>query len=494
MSLPQIRQEDLKSYSVVDTSTEKVYKSTYGPTHSHVLLKILSLSNLNDRYRQLVLDHIEYINKIKSEYLTQMVGIYRTPNTLGIVTQWMPNGSLHSLIYQRDLYPVLPLSICIRILKDVAEGLTFLHNLHPSIMHQRLKPCNILLDAQYHVKLSDVQLPNLQKLGVFMDQDNSAHKVYMSPQRLQKHDPTTADDIYSLGFITHVALTRKCPLNEIDPLKWDTLVQRGHRPQPSIDIILKSSNLQQSQRVHLSQFVNLCWHQNPSMRPKADECLKKLRNIMQAFSVEESKREMDNFVSKKEMAMQDSESQTRTVEFDIRYLDVPDSWSTSHRNRTQSAPEEGTEASSCSVKKEHRSASLPVSTSSNSSHMPTMGPYPRTAWNNGVGWTHVEPVDHSIRPHLYRCQNGVETLRKNREVLLNSITEGHLNQLIDTMRSKFVLSRDDAENINAEHTLKARIRQCMETCCEKGEEASQLVLDNLHSRKIIIYMNPTSPV
>lgn len=174
--------------------------------------------------------------------------------------------------------------------------------------------------------------------------------------------------------------------------------------------------------------------------------------------------------------MQDSQYQTRTVEYDIRLLD--DSW-TSHRDRTQSTPEESTGVSLCSEKKEKRN-SLPVSSLTSCSHMPTMGSYPRAAWVNGVSWTHAEPVDYSTHP-----QNCVYTLKKKREVLLNSITEGQLNQLIDTMRSNFLLSRDDAENINAEKTLKPRIRKCFEICCEKGEEASQKALDILHSRKII---------
>ncbi|XP_072278973.1 receptor-interacting serine/threonine-protein kinase 2-like isoform X2 [Pyxicephalus adspersus] len=466
MSLPLIRQNDLKSFSVVDTSTEKVYKSIYEPTLANVLIKLLSLSGLNDRSQQMVLNHIDYINKIKSEYLTQLVGIYRTPHTLGILTQWMTNGSLHSLIYQRDLYPLLPLSVCIRILRDVAEGLTFLHNLYPPIMHQRLKPCNILLDGNFNVKLSDVQLPNLPKHVVSSDQDNSAHRIYLSPQRLQGHEPTLSDDIYSLGIIMHEVLTRKCPFHEQNPLKLETLILRGYRPQASIDDILKTSNLPQSQRKYLIQFINLCWHQNPRMRPTAAECLSGLRNIMQSFSVEDSKREMDSFVNKK------------------------DSWLTSQRNRTLSAPEEGSEVSPVgSGKKEKRSDSFPGSFPWNGSHVLTTEPHPRKVHNNVVSWTHVEPRGHSTQHYLSSCSNCVEMLKKHREVLLNSITEGQLNQLIDTMRSKFILSRGDAENINAEQTLKARIRKYMDTCCNKGEEAARMALDILLSRKIL-WINP----
>lgn len=100
-------------------------------------------------------------------------------------------------------------------------------------------------------------------------------------------------------------------------------------------------------------------------------------------------------------------------------------------------------------------------------------------------------LGHAKPPPLLRCRNCVETLNRNLEVLLNSITEGHLNQLIDIMMSKFVLSRDDVEYINAEQTRKARIRKYIETCCEKGEEASRMTLESLLTRKII-YMNPVN--
>ncbi|PIO39498.1 hypothetical protein AB205_0136720 [Aquarana catesbeiana] len=137
----------------------------------------------------------------------------------------------------------------------------------------------------------------------------------------------------------------------------------------------------------------------------------------------------------------------------------------------------------------YSSVSLPVTTSTNGSHMLTMGHHPRTERNSRASWTHEEPVGHSNPPPLLRWKNCVETLNRNLEVLLNSITEGHLNQLMDNMRSKSVLSRDDTEYINAEQTQKARIRKYIETCCEKGEEASRMTLDSLLDRKII-YINP----
>ncbi|XP_068116212.1 receptor-interacting serine/threonine-protein kinase 2-like isoform X2 [Hyperolius riggenbachi] len=446
MDLSRIRQRDLKSVCVVDTSTEKVYKSTHEPTGFQVFLKLLSLSNLGDRACEAIQDNLEYNNKIRSERLIQMMGIYQTPDKMGIVTHWMPNGSVHSLIYQHDLYPVLPLSMCISILTDVAEGLTFLHRINPPTRHRRLKPCNILLDSQYRAKLSDFNFPELQKFAVSVGQDENSQRVYLSPQRLQGEEPTTADDIYSLVIILHELLSRKRPFHENNALKWETEVIRGLRPQPSVDIILKASSLTPSQRTHLSQFTNLCWHLQPKKRPTANECFSHLGNLLQAFSVEERIREIAALVSTKERAMK--HSQPCIVEFDIKFLD--DSWLTlSHRSRTQSTPEDSTERLSASSPKLKERSECPIS--------------PPALWN-------------------YCCG---EILKRDREEILKRMTEGVLNNLMDTMRSRLVLSRDDSENINAEPTLRGRTRIWLDILSEKGEEAAKMGLEILYSQRII---------
>lgn len=489
MSLPVISQRDFKTYQIVKTSTEYVYKSTYIPTGSPVSIKLLALAGQNDRDRQTILSDVDYVSRRRSEHLIEIVGIFRTPNTIGIVTEWMPNESLHSLVYQRDLYPTLPLSISIRIITDVAAGLSFLHNHHPPIMHQRLKPCNILLDAQYQAKLSDFwQKSDIQKVTFSLDQQENASVIYLSPQRLQKHVPTTADDIYSLGIVLYETLSRRQPFQDKNPLKLITEITRGIRPQPDIDVILKEKSLQHNQRANLSQLMHLCWHQNPNMRPTAAECLLRLNNIQQNFSKEDIQCEIDTMKRQKERAVK--QSQERIMEFDIRYLD--EGWLTrSYKSRAHSVPEESPEVHSLcpGTKKEKRSASMPVSNSTTNIRMPTTCSEQR---NNGIDRMHSVSADYVSCPHLIWGVNYVETLKRNRETILNRVTEGHLNHLIDTMRSKFVLSRDDSENINAERTLKARTRKCLETCSEKGEQASRMFLDSLCSRNVI-YMHPRNP-
>ncbi|XP_075045012.1 receptor-interacting serine/threonine-protein kinase 2-like [Mixophyes fleayi] len=487
MNLPVIKPRDLNAYQRVKTSTEHVYKSTYEPTGTCVFIKLLSWIGRSERDRLEILKDVEYIGRIKAEFLTETIGIFKTSNTIGIVTEWMANESLNSLIYQHDLYPVLPLNICIRILTDVAKGLTFLHNLNPPVKHQHLKPCNILLDAQYRAKLSDFWLSELQKVPFTSVQDDNTSLVYLSPQRLQKYRSTTADDIYSFGILLHETLSRKRPFHENNPMKLETEIIRGVRPQPNMDVILKDTGLSQAQRRLLSRLINLCWHSEPSMRPTAAECLSCLQTIQQTFS-NEIECGIHTLHKNKERASQ--HSQIRQVEFDIRYL--YESWtSDSIRSRTQSAPDETTGANSLCPEavKDKRSVSLPGPSPLN---MPSTCHDRGTSNNHGVRWTRGEPGDHATCPSLTSRINPVETLRRNREIILKSMTQGHLNHLIDIMRSKCVLTRDDSENICAEKTLTCKTRKWLDTCSEKGEEASRVALENLSSRNVIC-MHPRHP-
>ncbi|XP_040265803.1 receptor-interacting serine/threonine-protein kinase 2-like isoform X2 [Bufo bufo] len=491
MSLSSISRRDLPAtYQIVKTSTEPVYKSTYLPTGCPVFIKLLPLAKQNKRDRQTILRAVEYASRRRSERLAEIVGLFWPPNAIGIVTVWMSNESLHSLLYQRDLYPTLPLSIRIRILADVAAGLSFLHNQQHPIMFQRLKPCNILLDAQYRVKLSDFWLSNFQKVSFSKEEEENTSVIYLSPQRLKNNVLSTADDIYSFGITVHETLSRKQPFKENNPLKLETEITSGIRPQPNIEVILEETSLQQSQRANLSQLTNLCWHQNPFMRPTADECLTRLNEVLQKFSKEEIQRDIDTLNTGKERAVQ--QPQEHIMECDIEYLN--ECWlSRSHMSRAQSMPEESTEEDlSCpEARKQKRSASLPVSGSKINIHVPTTCPEQmrRAARNCGVSHMHRNGADCHSSPHLVWAQNYTETLKKNRETILKRVSEGHLNHLIDIMRSKFVLSRDDSENINAERTLKERTRKCLDTCSEKGEEASRMFLDGLRSRNAV-YMHP----
>ncbi|NXK60967.1 RIPK2 kinase, partial [Sylvietta virens] len=201
--------------------------------------------------------------------LLPFLGIYQYHGLVGIVTEWMNNGSLHSLIHEHQLYPELPFPLLIRILSDVAEGLHHLHSLEPALCHCSLKPSNVLLDVQYRAKISDYGLANWRKqqLRSFLQichQRNCQDLVYFPPEILEGGLPSQEGDIYSFGILCWESLSRRKPF-EGETTLLDVLRGICSSLRPGISEKFIPSNLPERNR--LLHLIALCWHQEPDYRP-----------------------------------------------------------------------------------------------------------------------------------------------------------------------------------------------------------------------------------
>uniref|UniRef100_A0ACB8EAC0 Uncharacterized protein n=1 Tax=Sphaerodactylus townsendi TaxID=933632 RepID=A0ACB8EAC0_9SAUR len=150
--VPIISPEDLESITLTRAGFGFILKAFHTPRNTDVALKLLTCKSATDRDLKALLEDVAGIQHVNCERLIPSIGIYHFQGLLGVVTEWMHNGSLHSLIHEHELYLDLPLPLCIRILTDVAEGLGYLHSLEHPILHHSLKPSNVLLDLEYRAK------------------------------------------------------------------------------------------------------------------------------------------------------------------------------------------------------------------------------------------------------------------------------------------------------------------------------------------------------
>lgn len=78
------------------------------------------------------------------------------PNTNALLLEYMPNGSLESVLQKctnKKPPPNFPLSKKYVILKGIAYGMNYLHS--QSIVHRDLKTGNILLDENFYPRICD---------------------------------------------------------------------------------------------------------------------------------------------------------------------------------------------------------------------------------------------------------------------------------------------------------------------------------------------------
>merc|ERR1712174_28873 len=111
------------------------------------------------------------------------------------------------------------------ILRDIAQGLRFLHAANPQVIHGDLKAANVLVDRKFRAKVADFGLSSKRGLGC------TGTPLWMAPELLRGESNTTSSDVYAFGISLYEIYSRKDPYWDEEE-KGDILkkVLKGKRP------------------------------------------------------------------------------------------------------------------------------------------------------------------------------------------------------------------------------------------------------------------------
>ena len=100
---------------------------------------------------------------------------------------------------------------------DVSSGLSYLHACTPQIIHQDIKPANVLIDDYNNYAITDFGISSQRggKHGFYFDEDNSGTMAYMAPERFcENYIPIAESDIWAFGATLYEILTGDVPFKE----------------------------------------------------------------------------------------------------------------------------------------------------------------------------------------------------------------------------------------------------------------------------------------
>ncbi|KAK2360811.1 L-type lectin-domain containing receptor kinase S.4 [Trifolium repens] len=187
----------------------RVYKGTIPKSNIQVAVKRVSHES-KQGLREFVAE-IASIGLLRHRNLVQLLGWCRRRGDLLLVYDFMANGSLDKYLFE-DSEIVLSWEQRFKIIKDVASGLSFLHEGYEQVViHRDVKASNVLLDFELNGRLGDFGLARLYELGANPGTTRVVGTLgYLAPELPRTGKASTSSDGFAFGaLLLEVACGRR---------------------------------------------------------------------------------------------------------------------------------------------------------------------------------------------------------------------------------------------------------------------------------------------
>ena len=156
------------------------------------------------------------------------------------------------------------------IIADVSRGLSVLHSMTPPIIHQDIKPDNIMVSDSGHYMITDfgvsTHLNSTLRRSVGANYSYGGTKAYMAPERFSRHKTSVmASDIYSLGATLYDLLSGEPPFGE-----EGGLLQKSGAEIPELEGNFSSE---------LKELLEKCLALNSWERPTTEDLIAKAKEM-----------------------------------------------------------------------------------------------------------------------------------------------------------------------------------------------------------------------
>ena len=239
-----------------------------------VAVKVPKVQQLSDKRLADFRHEIQVMSRTFHPNVVLFMGACTVPGKFIIVTELMSTDLEQVLLGSREArkarlpvssLPALPLALRLRIGRDAALGMAWLHGIS-KIVHRDLKPANILLSPppEHTVKLTDFGFAELRPTASETLEDGvrgaRGTPLWMAPEIMCRKPFTEAVDIYAFGIILWQLLTRQAPFSHHRDLgKFKAAVcKRGERPP-----------MPPTAPRRLASLIVACWDADPAVRPPA---------------------------------------------------------------------------------------------------------------------------------------------------------------------------------------------------------------------------------
>ncbi|KAL9225216.1 hypothetical protein vseg_001165 [Gypsophila vaccaria] len=292
--------EDLTVADILDAPGEVIGKSSYGTLYkaslskndSYLLLRFLRPA-CSGNVREIV-PVVHSAGLVRHPNLVPLRAFYRGPRGEKLlVYPFFGHGNLAQFI-KDGKSESHKWDVIYNVALGLVKGLAYLHSgLHKPMIHGNLKSKNILLGPDYQPYVSDYGLHLLLNATAGQEMlEISATQGYKAPELMKIKDSCESTDIYSLGIVLLELLTGREPVdpnssdsqgiylpNVIRKAILDHRIKDMYHPDLVSNLTGKQRHRTEDRALKLVQLAMSCCSPSPSLRPHANEVVRKVEEL-----------------------------------------------------------------------------------------------------------------------------------------------------------------------------------------------------------------------
>ncbi|TFK38492.1 kinase-like domain-containing protein [Crucibulum laeve] len=244
-------------------------------------LRQIMVQNVREKFLKRLTAEVVAWHRLCHRNVSQLYGLIQSPNSIGMVSPWCDNGTICQYVKRN------PTVNRLKLLIQVASGISYLHTFKPTVVHGDLKGGNILIDEHGHAIITDFGLSQVME---DMSEDVNIGTSFfagstrwMAPELVQAlveddgHVPpiTTHSDVYAFGSVCLEVATGQLPYpHRTNDHAVTVDILRGVKPSRGscCDIQLKDAE-------SFWTMLDRCWNFAYALRPPMPEVLALLENM-----------------------------------------------------------------------------------------------------------------------------------------------------------------------------------------------------------------------
>jgi len=229
-----------------------------------VAVKMIRGQSINDSELRKFLKEVHTWSKLDNEHILPLRGItVQLGWTLSIISPWMANGSARKYVSNGSVDPG-------PLLRDVADGLHYLHTREDPVYHGDLKGENVLISNGGRALLADFGFSALveSSFSLSISEPLGGSPLWMAPEKLDGYDDSAETDVYSFAMLTLELFTRRSPFHGETSLHMIEDIKRGRRPRRPTPDVTRNRLTNDWWRMCQS-----CWDNDPSRRWTVNQIL-----------------------------------------------------------------------------------------------------------------------------------------------------------------------------------------------------------------------------